>query len=144
LSARKKIADQIEALDGLFSRYVPAASFAMAGPAVVLLAVLYAASPLFIAALTPAVEGKRVPRAALQAILLGWGGLLVVLSGALTASSVKVWAALAVLGAVVCQGYCALLAKRRLGGAPMLRGGVAPRGIVEAPEQREPVVGAGR
>ena len=31
-----------EALDGLFSRYVPAATFAMVGPAVVLLAVLYA------------------------------------------------------------------------------------------------------
>ena len=36
------VVDKIEALDGLFSRYVPAASFAMAGPAVVLLAVLYA------------------------------------------------------------------------------------------------------
>jgi ATP-binding cassette subfamily C protein CydD len=36
------VVDKIEALDGLFSRYVPAASFAMVGPAVVLLAVLYA------------------------------------------------------------------------------------------------------
>ena len=36
------VVDKIEALDGLFSRYVPAASFAVAGPAVVLLAVLYA------------------------------------------------------------------------------------------------------
>ncbi len=34
--------DKIEALDGLFSRYVPAATFAMVGPAIVLLAVLYA------------------------------------------------------------------------------------------------------
>src|SRR6185437_9099275 len=33
---------RIEALDGLFSRYVPAATFAMAGPALVLVAVLYA------------------------------------------------------------------------------------------------------
>ena len=36
------VVDRIEALDGLFSRYIPAATFAMIGPAVVLLAVLYA------------------------------------------------------------------------------------------------------
>jgi ATP-binding cassette subfamily C protein CydD len=35
------IVDRIEALDGLFSRYVPAASFAVAGPVIVLLAVLW-------------------------------------------------------------------------------------------------------
>jgi ATP-binding cassette, subfamily C, bacterial CydD len=36
------VVDKIEALDGLFSRYVPATTFAMVGPAMVLLAVLYA------------------------------------------------------------------------------------------------------
>jgi ATP-binding cassette, subfamily C, bacterial CydD len=36
------VVDKIEALDGLFSRYMPAAAFAIVGPAVVLLAVLYA------------------------------------------------------------------------------------------------------
>jgi len=36
------VVDKIEALDGLFSRYVPAATFAVAGPAMVLLAALYA------------------------------------------------------------------------------------------------------
>ena len=36
------VVDKIEALDGLFSRYVPAATFAMVGPSIVLLAVLYA------------------------------------------------------------------------------------------------------
>jgi ATP-binding cassette subfamily C protein CydD len=36
------VVDKIEALDGLFSRYVPAATFAMVGPSLVLLAVLYA------------------------------------------------------------------------------------------------------
>jgi ATP-binding cassette, subfamily C, bacterial CydD len=36
------VVDKIEALDGLFSRYVPAASFAVVGPIVVLLAVFYA------------------------------------------------------------------------------------------------------
>jgi ATP-binding cassette subfamily C protein CydD len=36
------VVDKIEALDGLFSRYVPATTFAMVGPSVVLLAVLYA------------------------------------------------------------------------------------------------------
>ena len=36
------VVDRIEALDGLFARYVPAATFAMVGPAIVLLAVLYA------------------------------------------------------------------------------------------------------
>jgi ATP-binding cassette subfamily C protein CydD len=36
------VVDKIEALDGLFSRYVPAAAFAIIGPSVVLLAVLYA------------------------------------------------------------------------------------------------------
>ena len=35
------VVDRIEALDGLFSRYVPAASFAVAGPLIVLLAVLW-------------------------------------------------------------------------------------------------------
>jgi ATP-binding cassette subfamily C protein CydD len=36
------VVDKIEALDGLFSRYVPAATFAMVGPSIVLMAVLYA------------------------------------------------------------------------------------------------------
>lgn len=36
------VVDKIEALDGLFSRYVPAATFAVVGPIMVLLAVLYA------------------------------------------------------------------------------------------------------
>jgi ATP-binding cassette, subfamily C, bacterial CydD len=36
------VVDKIEALDGLFSRYVPAATFAIVGPSLVLLAVLYA------------------------------------------------------------------------------------------------------
>lgn len=36
------VVDRVEALDGLFSRYVPAALFAVAGPVLVLLAVLYA------------------------------------------------------------------------------------------------------
>jgi len=36
------VVDRIEALDGLFARYVPAAAFAMAGPGVVLLAVVFA------------------------------------------------------------------------------------------------------
>ncbi len=36
------VVDKIEALDGLFARYVPAAAFAVAGPAMVLAAVLYA------------------------------------------------------------------------------------------------------
>ena len=36
------VVDKIEALDGLFSRYVPAATFALVGPSIVLLAVLYA------------------------------------------------------------------------------------------------------
>lgn len=35
------VVDRIEALDGLFSRYVPAAGFAVAGPLIVLLAVLW-------------------------------------------------------------------------------------------------------
>ena len=35
------VVDRVEALDGLFSRYVPAAIFALCGPAVVLLAVLF-------------------------------------------------------------------------------------------------------
>ncbi len=35
------VMDRVEALDGLFSRYVPAASFAIAGPAIVLLAVVW-------------------------------------------------------------------------------------------------------
>src|SRR6201999_3310472 len=36
------VVDKIEALDGLFARYVPAATFAIIGPAVALLAVCYA------------------------------------------------------------------------------------------------------
>jgi ATP-binding cassette subfamily C protein CydD len=36
------VVDRVEALDGLFSRYVPAETFAMIGPVIVLLAVLYA------------------------------------------------------------------------------------------------------
>ncbi|HEY4041986.1 MAG TPA: thiol reductant ABC exporter subunit CydD [Rhodopila sp.] len=36
------VVDKIEALDGLFSRYVPAAAFAVVGPVIVLLSVAYA------------------------------------------------------------------------------------------------------
>ena len=36
------VVDKIEALDGLFARYVPAATFAIVGPAIVLIAVSYA------------------------------------------------------------------------------------------------------
>jgi ATP-binding cassette, subfamily C, bacterial CydD len=36
------VVDRIEALDGLFSRYLPAAAFAIIGPAIVLLSVVYA------------------------------------------------------------------------------------------------------
>ncbi|HWZ13088.1 MAG TPA: EamA family transporter [Acidobacteriaceae bacterium] len=79
-----------------------------------LTAVLYAAMPLFMALLTPLMNGRRVPRAAMQAILLGWGGLLVVLSGALTASHAQTGAAIAVLISVVCQAFAALAAKRQL------------------------------
>lgn len=35
------VVDRIEALDGLFARYVPAATFAMVGPSIVLIALLY-------------------------------------------------------------------------------------------------------
>lgn len=79
-----------------------------------LTAVLYAAMPLLMSVLTPLMSGRRVPRAAMQAILLGWGGLLLVLSGALTASGTQIGAAAAVLISVVCQAFAALTAKRQL------------------------------
>jgi drug/metabolite transporter (DMT)-like permease len=79
-----------------------------------LTAVVYAAMPLFMALLTPLLNRRRVPRAALESILVGWGGLLLVLSGALSASRSQIWAALAVLLALLSQTVAALTAKRLL------------------------------
>lgn len=105
-----------------------------------LTAVIYAASPLFMGLLTPLMNHRRVPRSAMQSILLGWGGLLLVLSGALTASRAQIWAAMAILTSLVCQTFAALMIKKSLGDvSPLMSNALSPCSAADCcclPERR--------
>ena len=85
-----------------------------------LTALLYASMPLLTTLLTPLLAGRTVPRAAWQAMILGLGGILLVLSNILSTSRTQTLGAIGVLLAVALQGGSSIYAKRTLQGVQPL------------------------
>ena len=86
--------------------------------------VIFATSPLFTAWMESFVgrpkQSKRVPPMALFAMLAGFGGMVLVLSGAISTSSTQAGGAVAVLLVVVVGSATSILAKHELKGIPPL------------------------
>lgn len=79
-----------------------------------LCAVLFSALPLTVALLTPLMMHRTVPRTAVFAMLVAFGGLLVLLSTDLHLGSKAFWAGLAVLVAMSGSAWSAVYAKLHL------------------------------
>jgi drug/metabolite transporter (DMT)-like permease len=78
-------------------------------------ALLFSAMPLLVALMTPLMLGRTVPRNAVFAMLLGFGGLATLFwKGELTASALSLWGGLAVLSAVLMSAWSVVYAKTRL------------------------------
>jgi drug/metabolite transporter (DMT)-like permease len=75
-------------------------------------ALLFSSMPLLTALLTPWMSERSVPRQALFAIVIGFTGILVIFSGALSASFESLLGGIAVLGAVASSAWASLYAKR--------------------------------
>lgn len=78
-------------------------------------AVLFSAMPLLVALFTPLMMGRTVPRRAMFALLMGFGGLLLLFPSGLTASGRALLGGFAILLAVVLSAWSVVYAKRRLG-----------------------------
>ena len=81
-------------------------------------AVLFAAMPLFTALLNPYIapdpEKRDVPRAAVHAMIIGLGGILLIVSAAVSTSLSQALGAVAVLAAVLLNSCSTIYAKRAL------------------------------
>jgi drug/metabolite transporter (DMT)-like permease len=77
-------------------------------------AVLFSAMPLVVALLTPAMMGRKVPRSAVFALVIAFGGLLVLFYTGLSASRPALWAGAAVMAAMVLSAWSVVYAKKRL------------------------------
>lgn len=77
-------------------------------------AVLFSAMPLLVALFTPLMMHKTVPRRAVFALLVAFGGLLMLFSSGLAASGRGVLGGLAVLLAVTLSSWSVVYAKGRL------------------------------
>lgn len=77
-------------------------------------AVLFSASPLCVALFTPLLTKKKVPRQAVLAMLVAFGGLLALLYTGPIGSSRALLGAVAVLGAMLISSWSIVFAKRRL------------------------------
>jgi len=77
-------------------------------------AVLFSASPLCVALLTPLLMKRKVPRDAVFAMLVAFGGLLVLFYTGLGGSSRALLGGLAVLGAMLISSWSVVFAKQRL------------------------------
>src|SRR5258708_24380484 len=95
-------------------------------------AVLFSANPLAVALLTPIMMQRKVPRAAVLAMVVAFGGLLYLFSSDLAISSKTLLGGLGVLGATSVSAWSAVFAKKRLRavdtlfatGMPMLIGSI--------------------
>jgi drug/metabolite transporter (DMT)-like permease len=76
-------------------------------------AILFSASPLVVALLTPLMSHRRVPRSAIFAMVVAFGGLLVILYAGLSTNQ-SLWGGAAVLAAVVLSAWSIVYAKDRL------------------------------
>lgn len=77
-------------------------------------AVLFSAMPLMVALLTPVMTGRKVPRSAVFALVISFGGLLVLLLRDLSASRPALWGDAAVMVAMMLSGWSVVYAKKRL------------------------------
>ena len=77
-------------------------------------AVLYSALPLCVAALTPWMSKRSVPRSAIFGMVLGLGGIAVLFAQGLTASRGTLLGGVAILLAVLSTAFSILFAKREI------------------------------
>jgi drug/metabolite transporter (DMT)-like permease len=78
-------------------------------------AVLFSASPLFVALLTPLLMKRKVPRDAIFAMLVAFGGLVALLWTGLSSGGARaLLGGLAVLGAMAMSSWSVVYAKQRL------------------------------
>lgn len=77
-------------------------------------AVLYSTMPLCVAALTPWMSKHSVPRSAIFGMVVGAGGIAVLFGQGLTATRSTLLGGVAILLAVVSQGYSIHFAKREI------------------------------
>jgi drug/metabolite transporter (DMT)-like permease len=77
-------------------------------------AVLFSAMPLLVALFTPLMIHRTVPRRAIFALLMGFGGLLLLFPSGLTASGRSLLGGFAILLAVLLSAWSVVYAKHRL------------------------------
>lgn len=77
-------------------------------------AVLFSAMPLVVALFTPLMMKRKVPRTAVFAMLVAFGGLLVLFYSGLSANGLALLGGMAVLVAVVVSSWSVVYAKQRL------------------------------
>jgi drug/metabolite transporter (DMT)-like permease len=77
-------------------------------------AVLFSALPLTVSLLTPFMLHRAVPRQAVFAMLVGFGGLLILLYTSFDLGSRAFWGGVAVLGAMLSSAWSAVYAKVQL------------------------------
>ncbi len=77
-------------------------------------AVLFSAMPLMVALLTPVMMGRKVPRSAVFALVVAFGGLLVLFYTGLSASRMAQWGGAGVLAAMMLSAWSVVYAKDRL------------------------------
>lgn len=77
-------------------------------------AVLFSALPLVVALLTRLMMHRIVPRQSVQAMLVAFGGLLVLFSADLRVGTRAFWGGIALLSAMSCSAWSAVYAKLRL------------------------------
>jgi drug/metabolite transporter (DMT)-like permease len=79
-----------------------------------LTAILYASSPLVVSLVSPRILGKPIPRAALTAMLVGVGGMMILLRSIAVASREQMMPALVMLVCVLISSICSVFASREL------------------------------
>jgi drug/metabolite transporter (DMT)-like permease len=78
-------------------------------------AVLFSAMPLIVALLTPVMTGHKVPRNAVFALVVAFGGLVALFfTSELSTSRTALWGGAAVLTAMMLSGWSVVYAKKRL------------------------------
>ena len=77
-------------------------------------ALLFSAMPLAVAIFTPLMLHRKVPRGAVYALVVAFGGILALFVGGLSANKRSLWGGIAVLTAVVMSSWSVVFAKKRL------------------------------
>jgi len=79
-----------------------------------LTAILYASSPLVVSIVSPRILGRPIPRAAMTAMLVGLGGMMILLRSIAVASTAQIVPALVMLVCVLISSICSVYASREL------------------------------